>query len=335
MSGEFTERALASLAVALVGSFLVSLSAVALARGFFRRARFVDRPNANTGNGGGAAMGGGLAVIAVIFINSLLLLKGNELFWRISPTMVAVCLLGLLDDIYRIRPLVKVTGQLICGGLYLGRLAPEAEIAAVLMLFLVLSSNAWNVVDVMDSLLGSIGTMCFMGATLVLVVHGAGAEVLSTLSLVSAGTIAGFLVWNRHPASIILGDSGSLALGMLFGMIAIESFMISPLLAIPVLLPGMIPYLEVAFLILQRSRKRIPFYETTPDHFALRMLHKGHSVSYIITRVWIVGLGLSLIAILLVYSDFQIAVSIGASIVLLCGSLLAYRYFDRLPARAR
>jgi UDP-GlcNAc:undecaprenyl-phosphate GlcNAc-1-phosphate transferase len=249
--------------------------------------------------------------------------------------MLAVCLLGLFDDIYRIRPFVKVFGQLICGGLYLARLAPGAEVAAVMLLLLVLSSNAWNVVDVMDSLLGSIGSMCFMGVSFVFVIHGGEAGILSTLSLIAAGSIAGFLMWNRHPASIILGDSGSLALGMLFGMIVIESFMISPLLAIPVLVSGLIPYLEAAFLVLQRSRKRIPFYETTPDHFALRMLHNGYSVRYIMTWVWAVGVGLTLVANFLVLSGFHLAVSIGTSLVLVCGSLLAFRYFDRLPARAR
>jgi UDP-GlcNAc:undecaprenyl-phosphate GlcNAc-1-phosphate transferase len=334
MSRHFTGESTALLAIALVGSFLVSLVVVAIARVSFRQAHFVDRPNANTGNCGGAAMGGGLVVIAVIFISSLLLLEVNDLFWRVMPTMLAVCLFGLLDDIYRIRPFVKVFGQLICGGLYVVRLEPEAEVAVVLMLLLVLSSNAWNVVDVMDSLLGSIGTMCFLGASLVFVIYGAEAAALSTLSLISAGSIAGFLMWNRHPASIILGDSGSLALGMLFGMVVIESFMISPLLAIPVLLSGLIPYLEVAFLIVQRSRKRIPFYETTPDHFALRMLHNGYSVHYILTWVWTVGFGLTLVASFLVISRFHPAVSIGTSLVMLCGCFLAFRYFDRLPARA-
>ncbi len=311
-------------------SLLLSFCMVALTRFIALRLRFIDRPNGNTGNAGGAALGGGVGIAVTALLTLWLFPSNAEAQLPIMAMMAALCALGLLDDVFRLAPLVKVLGQAACAAVYIIPEAMNLHGAAFVMLFLIVSSNAWNVVDVMDSLLASIGAVALFGISIVMLVHGLDPRGLPSISIVISGALIGFLVWNRHPAKIIMGDAGSLSLGMVYGALVVESFSDSALLALAVILPGLIPYLEVGFLIVQRSRKGVPFYRSTPDHFALRLLHNGSTIAQIVKPVIWAGIGLVALACLLELTSFHTVLTI-ASTVLLAGAVVwAYRYLSRL-----
>lgn len=321
----------------LICQYLVSFGAsvflVGVVRQFAQKLRFTDYANSNTGNKGGAALGGGLAIVVVFVLVVLFATDDSGYVRRIAPTVVIVCVVGLLDDLFRIPPHLKIAGQLLGVSPYLYQLSPDPGYTAALAFFLVLSSNAWNVVDVMDSLLATIGTMCFLGSALVLLSYGLDARGLPGITLVAAGSLSGFLVWNRHPARVIMGDSGSLSLGMLYGIVVVEAFEISPLLAVAMLLPGLIPFWEVGFLIVQRSRRGIPFYRTTPDHFALRMLHNGRTVHQVIWRVLGCTGVLLVMSWMLVVTQFHRYVVISVVAIVVVATIWTFRFFDGLPLK--
>ncbi|MBI5867307.1 MAG: undecaprenyl/decaprenyl-phosphate alpha-N-acetylglucosaminyl 1-phosphate transferase [candidate division Zixibacteria bacterium] len=311
-------------------SLVLSFGTVALLRITAVRLRFIDRPNGNTGNVGGAALGGGVGIVVATLVTLWLFPSSAGAQLHITAMMVALCALGLLDDIFKLTPLVKVLGQAACAALYIIPEAMNLRGAAFVMLFLIVSSNAWNVVDVMDSLLASIGAVAMFGISIVMLIHGLDPRGLPSISLVVSGALIGFLVWNRPPARVIMGDAGSLPLGMVYGALVVESFSDSALLALAVLLPGLIPYLEVGFLMVQRSRKGVPFYRSTPDHFALRLLHNGSTIAQIVKPVIWAGSGLVALACLLELTSFHTVLTI-ASAVLLAGAVVwAYRYLSRL-----
>ncbi len=323
--------------IALICLFLISaiLSSifVAATRRLALRSKFIDHPNSNTGNAGGAALGGGIAIVAAIFLMSLLTLGLDGAVGRIAVLAVSACLLGLLDDVFKLQPATKVIGQAACAILYAALTGVEFYEFVFIVLFLILTSNAWNVVDVMDSLLASIATVCLIGVSAVLAIHGIESRGLSAMALISAGSTAGFLLWNWPPAKILMGDAGSISLGMLYGALVTEAHSNAPGLAAALILPGLIPYLEVIFLIIQRSMKRIPFYETTPDHFALRLLHNGHTVGEVIAPVTWAGIGLSVLACLVAFTAFDFVVLAAVIVALSAAVWWAYRYFGRLPVR--
>jgi UDP-N-acetylmuramyl pentapeptide phosphotransferase/UDP-N-acetylglucosamine-1-phosphate transferase len=130
-----------------------------------------------------------------------------------------------------------------------------------------------------------------------------------------------------------MGDAGSLALGFFYGLLVIEAWIFNPALGFILIIPGLIPFLEVGFLMVQRTQKRIPFYRTTPDHFALRMLHNGRCIRQIIVPVALVAVGLTCLASALVIVGISRAVIVASIVLLVAGTLWANRYFSRLPVR--
>ena len=311
-------------------SILLSSGVVALTRIFALRMRLIDHPNANTGNVGGAALGGGVGIVVTILLMFWLFPSHAGAQSRIVAMIAALCVLGLLDDILKLTPLVKVLGQAACAALYVLHEPTDLHAAVLVMSFLILCSNAWNVVDVMDSLLASIGAVSMFGVSVVMLVHGIEPQGLPSIPVIVSGALIGFLVWNRPPARIIMGDAGSLSMGMLYGVLVVESFSDSALLALAVVLPGLIPFLEVGFLIVQRSRKGLPFYRSTPDHFALRLLHNGYTVAQVVKPVIWTGIGLVVLACLLELTSFHAILTIAAALLLVAAVAWAYRFFSRL-----
>lgn len=318
------------LAVIIVCSILLSTGLVGLTRAMARRLRFTDYPNANTKNNGGAALGGGVGIVISILLMLWLFPAQTDTQSRIAFMMAALCALGLLDDIFRLTPLVKVLGQVACAAIYVMGTHFDIAAAAVVILFLMATSNAWNVVDVMDALLASIGSVAMLGGCAVMLLHGLAPQGLPTIPAIASGVLIGFLIWNRPPARIIMGDAGSLPLGMLFGVLVVESLTRSASLSVNVVLPGLIPFLEVGFLLVQRSRRRIPFYRSTPDHFALRLLHNGYTVAQIVTPVVLSGIGLTVFASLLELTSFHIIPTIVVSALLAIAIAWAYRFLVQL-----
>jgi UDP-GlcNAc:undecaprenyl-phosphate GlcNAc-1-phosphate transferase len=194
--------------------------------------------------------------------------------------------LGLVDDLRPFRPIVKLALQ--CGLALLAALLgaarqPVTGIAvvdgALLAAWIVLLVNAVNVTDVCDGLVGGISAIA-------LLFLGLWSAPVRPLAWGLAAACAGFLVFNRPPASIFMGDAGSHLLG--YGL-AVLSF---PLLGE---WPGALragavvaPFLfEVALLTYTRTRRGRPFWVGSPDHFALRMQAAGLSRWRTVLLSWV------------------------------------------------
>jgi len=316
------------------GGLILALVCTGVARGVALRLAFVDRPNSITGNRrAGAALGGGIAVIFAIVISLLLLAAPSTAGTRIILSIVPASLFGLLDDIWRFRPPVKVTGQCLSAAIYVTLAGGSALSILFGGLLLLATQNAWNLVDVMDGLLSWIGMTCFVGVFLVLSVHGVPIEGVPSAAIIATGALAGFFIWNRYPAKMLLGDAGSLPLGMLYGMLVLEGVRIDGRLGALLLLPGLTPFFETGFLIVQRWKKGIPFYRASPDHFALRLRQHGHSIPAILRSVTLMGIVLSLAAGLIAIGSFHWVIVGFVHLLLLLGLVSMYRYFDRLSVK--
>lgn len=188
--------------------------------------------------------------------------------------LTGVLLLGLYDDLVGLTPGYKISAQL-CAALYLvasgvafTHPSTHPVISFFLSLFFIVSTmNIFNLIDIMDGLAGVL-TLSSVTCLLVLSIS---INNISLALLLSAliGSVSGFLWFNKKPAQIYLGDSGSLFIGGLLGSAALlfpwSNLGSYSFLALPLFF--FIPALEVACLIAIRLSLKIKFYHGSRHHF--------------------------------------------------------------------
>ena len=157
-----------------------------------------------------------------------------------------------------------------------------------ILFVLVAASNAVNLTDGLDGLAGGLSTIAFVAFALISLVVGY--EEIGIFSLVLCGSIAGFLVYNAYPAKVIMGDTGSLALGGAMGAIAIITHRELTLIVVAGVfiietLSVIIQTVSVVFF-----RKKV--FLMTPIHHHFEKL--GWREQDIVKMFWIVGLILAM-----------------------------------------
>jgi UDP-GlcNAc:undecaprenyl-phosphate GlcNAc-1-phosphate transferase len=169
---------------------------------------------------------GGASIIAAILVT---LAVTRALPYWMGLGAAGLFITGLIDDTVVLRPLTKFLMQLavvmavVSVAPPFGRvLIPWPPAAAALVIFWLLSTvNAFNLIDGIDGLAAGVGIAGALAVSAIGLLHPDHALVLQ--GLVIAGALAGFLVFNFHPASIFMGDCGALPLGLLLGAIALEA----------------------------------------------------------------------------------------------------------------
>jgi len=227
---------------------------------------------------------GGVAVFIVIAAASLLFArKGTpaDLVFAVLFPAAWMFLVGLTDDVLGLRAHWKLAGQ-IGGGLAifgLGLRLPVPEFVdvsfATPFCWTVVVMNAINLIDGLDGLAcGS--SACIMGAIAVLA-GLAGDFGTASLAAVSIGVILGFLYFNAYPASIFLGDSGSLVLGAVISGLTIRLVSDSPMgwLACPLILAH--PLGELLISSVRRYLRADPIFRPDRRHLHHRLLDRGLS----------------------------------------------------------
>jgi UDP-GlcNAc:undecaprenyl-phosphate GlcNAc-1-phosphate transferase len=191
---------------------------------------------------------------------------GSRLGASLLLPATLVLLVGILDDLRPVPPMVKVLAQLGAGlwamtlvNLRLAGIDPAeaGTLAHAAMMigtaaWIVIVSNAFNLVDGMDGLAAGVSSIASVSIALVAIQHGNFDVAIVATAL--AGSVVGFLKYNFNPATIFLGDSGSLFLGFMFAVLSITGPQShSPVVAI-VASAGIVgvPLLETAASILRR-----------------------------------------------------------------------------------
>jgi len=180
------------------------------------RLGLVDQPGALKIHAEAVPATGGIAVA----IASLLV-------WRPAlPIALAIgiaLVTGTADDLRSLSPLMRVFAQTICGAVLVAgglRFEPLGPLGGpALVLATVALANAINMVDGQDGLAGGLAAIASLG--LAAVMTAAGFTAVGPFAL--AGALAGFLVWNRPPASVFLGDGGAYAVAVALVAIAAQA----------------------------------------------------------------------------------------------------------------
>jgi UDP-GlcNAc:undecaprenyl-phosphate/decaprenyl-phosphate GlcNAc-1-phosphate transferase len=180
---------------------------------------FVDRPDGTLKpHATDLPLSGGVAVIAAVF--AALALRGGWIKPSIIAAVALAATVGLLDDRLSLSPWIRVAVQglaalaLALAGFRLDPLGPLAVPGFVLLV--VACANAVNLVDGQDGMAGGLAAIAAVGfAALGTHLHD---PHLRAIGLASAGALVGFLVWNRAPARVFLGNGGAYAVGVLLAI---------------------------------------------------------------------------------------------------------------------
>jgi UDP-GlcNAc:undecaprenyl-phosphate GlcNAc-1-phosphate transferase len=189
-----------------------------------------------------------------------------------------VVLVGLIDDLGSLTPWTKLAGEavaifvLVKSGIYIKlTFLPEPVAIALSVLWLLACINAFNLIDIMDGLSAGTATVASIALIAVAAWNGRPGSVLVLAAL--AGACLGFLRHNFQPASIYMGDCGSLFLGLMLGATAMENAytQTNRLAALaPALILG-VPLFDMLFVMYVRWRRGLPVMLGSPDHVALRL----------------------------------------------------------------
>jgi UDP-GlcNAc:undecaprenyl-phosphate GlcNAc-1-phosphate transferase len=298
---------------------------------------------------GGLGLGFGL-VLAI----GLILAGGYLQGWVDYPRWLAsllpiglaagiVLAIGVVDDAREIGPRIKLIGQASAVGvLYLGgvridsitileqtldltspgfdltvaghpvRLALPAMM--VTTLWFLACMNIWNLIDGMDGLASGVGLL--VSGTLALVAIWLENPSVAILAAALAGGLAGFLLYNWHPACIFLGDSGSLMIGLLIGIMGVQGSMkegATISILFPILAMGL-PITDTAMAIFRRWVRNLPLSSADRRHIHHLLIGLGLNPRQAAAMLYCFSAGLCGVVMLgVVYKNEILALAMGIS----------------------
>lgn len=223
--------------------------------------------------------------------------------------------LGLYDDIHSVSPYTKVAVQAVAGAmLFAGGLRildlpvlfgtrhlPWFLGLPLTVLWVLAITNAFNLIDGLDGL--AAGSALFSTMVVFAVALVSGSSQVSLMALVLAGSILGFLRFNFSPATIFLGDCGSLFIGFMLSALALQGAQKAPTIiavAIPVVSFGL-PILETALSIVRRYLGGRPVFTADREHIHHKLLQRGLSHRQVVITLYAVSALFALLSLFLLW----------------------------------
>jgi UDP-GlcNAc:undecaprenyl-phosphate GlcNAc-1-phosphate transferase len=370
-------------------SFAISWVATFLMKRVAPRVGFVDNPGHRKIHSRPKPLGGGVAIflgIAIPLIGGMVAVhvlseerSANELglsidihLWQallsgakqqtplglgLFAAMLAMHLLGLVDDRRALGPFVKLFVQLaiiaalVAGMEVLARHTPSLRLRVitavgtapsitVTVLWIGTITNAFNFLDNMDGLSAGIAAVCAT-AFLITALSIQQYFVAGMLAML-VGSLLGFLCFNFAPASIFMGDSGSLLIGFVLGVLTVRTTYLPPgvdiahgwyALFAPVIVLALPLYDFIVVSLIRLSRGKSPFVGDT-NHFSHRLVARGMSRRTAVLCLYLITAATSIAAIILphVGSTFGAMLIFAQTVLVLCVVALLEQHPLPLPA---
>jgi len=313
-----------------VSALAAALLATPLARAISRRLNFVDQPSARKIHAAPMPMLGGAAIYLAVLATIAFL--GRRFMRELAGFLGGASLmflLGLADDKVRLRAGMKFAGQAaIALTLYavgirvkLGWL-PEWLNFAISMAWHLGITNAVNFLDNMDGLCAGVSAVAASFFMILAAIHGQ--FLVAALAAAVFGSCLGFLAYNRKPATIFMGDAGSLFLGITLAVIGVKlkfperSNFVTWM--VPLLVLGL-PIFDTTLVVISRCRRGVnPFTTAGKDHLSHRLVQMGFSQLEAVLLLCLAGGFLGLMSLLV--ANVSVAEGIAIGLVVCAGSLL-------------
>ena len=320
-------------------ALVFALGATPVARQTARRFGVLAQPSARKIHTNPMPLLGG-SVIYLAFVLALVLL-GNRFYVKqvvsifVGATLVS--LLGLWDDRLGLGPLAKLAGQLLAATIVamtdvrIGLLRVPALNLIATLLWIVLITNAVNLLDNMDGLAG--GVAAIASAFFLLFAVMSGQYLVGALAAALLGACLGFLVYNLNPASIFMGDTGSLFIGFVLSIVGIKLRFPDNVdivtWMVPVLVLG-VPLFDTTLVIISRLRRGLnPLTAAGKDHVSHRLVALGYTQREAVLILYLVGGALGVVAVFI--TEATVAEGYVAGAVIGLAGLWGIWRMERVP----
>jgi len=331
---------------AIVGvSLVAALIFTPLARAMARRVGAVTQPSSDRWQKPPTPLFGGVAIFlaTVAGLTTAAFIVGDGWAVRLIGTgarpalglatsAVLMLVVGLVDDLVGLRPPVKFLLQIMAGVslLSLGgvlQVTPWYVVNVVATLFwFVALTNAFNLLDGLDGIAAGVAAIAAFFLGLTFARQGAWAHAAVTWAL--AGAALGFLRYNFHPASVFLGDAGSLFLGAtLAGLVVTAPHQASASLVSVLFVPLAIvavPLLDTTLVAVTRTLSGRPISQGGLDHSTYRLIALGLTERQVALLLYAFAIAGGMVAILLTWLDHGLGFLVGAAFLVAMSLLAAY-----------
>ena len=320
---------------AFATAFVITFLAIPKIIFFAQKFRLYDSAGERSSHKGEVPIFGGISIFSGI-IFSLLFWAEIEQIQFIIVSMLVVFFVGVIDDLLSLSPTRKLIGQIIAilmiiyfhdlqiNNMHgvLGIYGLPDIVATLFTVFVVIViTNGFNLIDGVDGLAGSLGIVASFSFGLLSVISG---QInMSLIAFTLMGSLIGFLIYNKHPAKIFMGDTGSLVVGLVLSILAINTINSGivndvihlpnkgPLVAIAILAVLLFDSLRVFIVRVIKGRNPL-----SPDmnhiHHALLNLGYGHQKTTLI--ICIMNMLLIVVAYFLLDMNVNFAIAIFAVI---------------------
>lgn len=323
---------------------------------FCHRVGLVDKPDRHRKlHSRNVALGGGVTVLSGIVAACLVAFLFNDAWlvalseqWRsvvgATAGFTLLVVVGLYDDIYRMRGRNKLVGQILAailvaaGGtridvvsVFGGQYALGVFGMGVTVVWLLATINSFNLVDGADGLATTLGIVLATVTAGVAMTLGQHFE--AAIALILAGALLGFLMMNRPPARMFLGDSGSMSIGLLLGTLAVRASTKGPttvLLATAVSIWSLL-FFDVAMAIARRKLTGRSIFAADRAHLHHVLLQRGWSEVRVAVVLGLAAFatGIGAMAAVAIHSE---AIAIVVTLAVLASFLIA-GWFGRSELR--
>jgi UDP-GlcNAc:undecaprenyl-phosphate GlcNAc-1-phosphate transferase len=312
--------------ILFISAGLCSLIIVNFIRRYSYKKGLVIEPREDRWHKKPTATFGGVGIFTAFFICMVLsyLVEKSILqsHWGIILASILAFILGLLDDVFPISPIVKIVSQFLIATVvitagyttkFFTPRIPNEYIALVLnialtYLWIIGITNAINLLDNMDGLAGGISLISAI--ILSFFFWNAGNQPLLFITLALAGSILGFLFYNFPPASIFMGNSGSSFLGLTLAVLAIarepQASNLFAVLGVPTLI-FLLPILDITLVTISRSVEGKSILKGGIDHTSHRLIAFGFSERKTLIILFGVALIAGISAGLLEYANYLVS----------------------------
>ncbi len=287
------------LVIITIAGFLAAVAITPVVRRIAIRFEIVDRPDPHRKlHQRVVARAGGTVILASVSLVCLLAILGYDFrsletaqfmpFLGLFSAMIAIWLLGLADDVWTLRGRQKLVAQTIIAFLLvlsgfqirgISLMGASLDLGMmsipISVIWLLATTNALNLIDGADGLCSTLGAIICGALGVLAFVNGHFAEAAIAFAL--CGSLLGFLVYNFPPASIFLGDSGSLLVGMVAGALSIRCALKGPA-SVAFLAPAAIlflPLLDSTMAVLRRKLTGRSIYTTDRAHIHHTLKNRG------------------------------------------------------------
>lgn len=255
------------------------------------RLNIVDFPNFRKIHTKVTPLLGGLSIFAGVFVGLLYLRPTHEHYVEIMLGAVVIIIVGILDDKYDLRPIIKFGGQILAASLlissgliierftlpFIGVVELGGFSVIITILWVVGITNAVNFMDGLDGLATGISTIAISTMLIMAIID---MQVFAAyLCVVLIGANLGFLYHNFYPAKIYMGDTGSNFLGYMIAVISILGLFKNIAIlgfVIPVVILA-VPIFDTLFAIIRRTRNKQSISSPDNKHIHYQLLRVGFS----------------------------------------------------------